>query len=157
LGAIVESGRKLNQLAGNATNDGGVVTNPRRVKFTDLKFEYLPDNVLRASVELEWRAKTYQGTADTEWLEHQELICCARATCDALEAVTAESKTTFEYLQCEPVPAVGQTLAVVAVAIGSAVSHQYTIGVSQIKEIPGDAAVRAVLSATNRRLSTLLA
>ncbi|UCD25216.1 MAG: hypothetical protein JSW51_04645 [Gemmatimonadota bacterium] len=129
---------------------------PRRVKFTDLKFEYLPDNVLRARVELQWKGKTYHGTADTEWLEHQELICCAKATCNALEAVTAESKAKFEYLKCEPVTAVGQTLAVVAVAIGSAVSHQYTIGVSQIKENPGDSAVRAVLSATNRRLSTLL-
>ena len=132
------------------------MTNPRRVKFASLSLEDLPDNVLRAFVELEWRGKIFYGTADTEWLEHQELICCARAACNALEAVVAESKTTFEYLQCEPVAAVGQTLAVVAVAIVSAVSHQYTIGASQIRDSPGDAAVRAVLSATNRRLSTLL-
>ncbi|UCD25217.1 MAG: hypothetical protein JSW51_04650 [Gemmatimonadota bacterium] len=126
------------------------MVNPRRVKFTDLELEYLSDKVLRATVTLEWKEETYRGTAETEWIEHQELICCAKAACLALEAVTAKSKTEFEYLQCEPVTAVGQVLAVAAVAIGSAVSHQYMVGASQIKDSPGDSAVRAVLCATNR-------
>ena len=132
------------------------MVNPQRVKFTSLSFEDLPDNVLRAQVELEWRGKRFQGTADTEGLEDQELICAAQAACRAIEAVVAESNTSFEYLRCEPVSAVGQDLAVVAVAVDSAVSHQYTVGVSQIRENLGDAAVRAALNATNRRLSALL-
>ena len=133
-----------------------MVANPRRVKFTDLNFEDLPDNALRAQVELEWQGKRFQGTADAEWVEDREFICAARAACQALEMLVAGSNTSFEYLQCEPITAVGQMLAVVAVAVDSGVSHQYTVGVSRIKDDPGYAAVRAVLNATNRRLSTLL-
>lgn len=132
------------------------MANPRRVKFTDLSFQDLPENVLRAQVELEWQGKTFKGCADAEWLENREFICAARAACQALERLVEGSNTSFEYLRCEPITAVGQRLAVVAVAVDSAVSHQYTVGVSRIRENPGNAAVRAVLNATNRRLSTIL-
>ena len=134
----------------------GVVVNPRRVRFIGLSYEDLPGNVMRSKVELEWQGKRYCGTADTEWLEDQELISAAQAVCQALEAVVVGSNTSFDYLRCEEILAVGQSLAVVAVAVNSAVSHEYTVGISRIRETPGNAAVRAVLNATNRRLSTLL-
>ena len=133
-----------------------VVVNPQRVKFIGLSYEDLPDNVMRSKVELEWQGQRYRGTADTECLEDQELISAAQAVCQALEAVVAGSNTSFEYLRCEAISAVGQSLAVVAVAVDSAVSHEYTVGISQIRDTPGNAAARAVLNATNRRMSALL-
>jgi hypothetical protein len=132
------------------------VTTPRRVKFLNVRFEELSDNRLQAQVELEWDGETYRGSADDVLLEHTELSCAARAACVALESLVAHTRTSFEYLSCQPIASTGQALAVAAVAVDSAVSHQFSVGVCRIKEDPGPAAVRAVLNAANRRLATLL-
>jgi hypothetical protein len=132
------------------------VTTPRRVKFSTLILEELPENRLKASVELEWSGETYRGSADDVVIENTELACAAKAACEALEAVVAHTNTSFEYLSCQPVSSTGQDLAVAAVAVDSAASHQFSVGVCRIKDDAGQAAVRAVLNAANRRLATLL-
>ncbi len=132
------------------------MTAPRRVKFTNLTLEALPENRIRALVELEWSGETYTGSADDVAFENTEFSCAARAACEALEALVAHTSTSFEYLSCQPVSSTGQDLAVAAVAVDSAVSHQFSVGVCRIKEDAAHAAVRAVLNAANRRLATLL-
>lgn len=132
------------------------MTTPRRVKFSKLTIEELPDNRLKASVELEWSGETYRGSADDILLENTEFACAAKAACEALEAVVAQTNTSFEYLSCQPVSSTGQDLAVAAVAVDSAASHQFSVGVCRIRDDAGQAAVRAVLNAANRRLATLL-
>ncbi len=128
----------------------------RRVEFLRLSLEDLPDNRLSARVELEWLGVTYQGTADVVWQEHAEFVCAARATCRALEAVFECEPVSFEYLKCEPTTAVGRLLAVAAVSVRAKDGAQYTVGVCPVSDDPADAAVRAVLSATNREVSRLL-
>jgi len=132
------------------------VTTPRRVKFSNLTFEELPENRLRASVELEWSGEKYCGSADDAVLENAELSCAARAACEALEALLAHTRTSFEYLSCQPISSHGEELAVAAVAVDTAANHQFSVGVCRIRNDAGDAAVRAVLNAANRRLATLL-
>jgi hypothetical protein len=128
----------------------------RRVRFLRLSVEDLPDNPLSARVELEWLGVTYQGTADVVWQENAEFICAAKATCSALEAVLQRAPVSFEYLKCEPTTAVGRLLAVAAVSVEAKDGAQYTVGVCPVGDDPADAAVRAVLSATNREVSRLL-
>jgi len=133
------------------------MTKPRRVKFVALKMDTSPDDRVRIQVDLEWRDVAYFGKAEEVLLEEDlEYMCAAKATCQALNNLVKDSETTFEYLKCEPVTAVGQELAVVAVAINSEAGHQYTVGVSRVRDDAPHAAVRAVLNAANRHLSALL-
>jgi hypothetical protein len=133
------------------------MTKPRRVKFVTLKADTLPDDRVRIQVDLEWRDETYCGKAEQALLEENlEYVCAAKATCEALNNLVKDADASFEYLKCEPVTAVGQELAVVAIAINSEGDHQYTVGVSRVRDDPPDAAVRAVLNAANRQLSNLL-
>lgn len=128
----------------------------RRVRLAHVGTGDLPDNKLRVQVELEWAGETFVGTAEHVWCENAEFICAAKAACRALEAVVAKTHTTFEPLQSEAVSAVGRMLAVVALAIRSPEDNQYTVGVCAIGNDPAGASVRAVLSATNRRMTQLL-
>ncbi len=133
------------------------MTKPRRVKFVALNMDTLPGDRVRMEVDLEWRDEAYSGTAEEVLLEEDvEFICAAKATCEALNSLVEGAGTTFEYLKCEPVTAVGQELAVVAVAIDVKGDHQYTVGVSRVRDDPPQASVRAVLNAANRQLSMLL-
>jgi len=128
----------------------------RRVRLATVGTGDLPDNKFRVQVELEWGGETYVGTAEQAWRENAEFICAANAACRALEAVVAPTGTKFEPLQSEAVSAVGRMLAVVALAIRSPDENQYTVGVCAITDDPAGASVRAVLSATNRRMTQLL-
>jgi hypothetical protein len=116
----------------------------------------LPDNRLRVQVELEWGDETFVGMAEEAWHDSAEFVCAADATCRALEAVVAETHAKFEALQSEGVRAVGRMLAVVAVEIKTPNVNQYTVGVCAINDDPVSATVRAILSATNRRMAQLL-
>ena len=128
----------------------------RRVRLTSVGLGDLPDNRLRVQVELEWDGKTFVGTAEETWHDNAEFVCAADATCRALEGVVAETHAEFETLQSEAVRAVGRMLAVVAVEIKTPDVSQYTVGVCAITDDPVSATVRAVLSATNRRMAHLL-
>ncbi|UCG86760.1 MAG: hypothetical protein JSW71_23175 [Gemmatimonadota bacterium] len=128
----------------------------RRVRLANVGTGDLPDNKLRVQVELEWGGETYVGMAEEVWRENAEFVCAANAACRALDAVVAPTHTRFEALQSEAVSAVGRMLAVVAVAIHSQGENQYTVGVCAIAGDPAGASVRAVLSATNRRMTRLL-
>lgn len=133
------------------------MSKPRRVKFVTLHTETLPDNRIQVQVDLEWRDETYHGKAEEPLLKEDiEYACAAKAVCSALNDLVRPADTSFEYLKCEPVMAVGQELAVVAVAINVEGDHQYTVGVSRIRDDPPYAAVRAVLNAANRQLSSIL-
>jgi len=133
------------------------MSKPRRVKFVTLNTETLPDNRIRMQVDLEWRDETYYGKAEEPLLQEDvEYTCAAKATCSALNGLVEPAEASFEYLKCEPVTAVGQELAVVAVAINVEGDHQYTVGVSRVRDDAPYAAVRAVLNAANRQLSSLL-
>ena len=128
----------------------------RRVRLVNVGTGDLPDNRLRVQVELEWGGETYIGTAEEVWRENAEFICAARATCRALEAVVAPTQTKFESLQSEAVSAVGRMLAVVALAIQASDGNQYTVGVCAITDDAAGASARAVLNATNRRMTQVL-
>ena len=128
----------------------------RRVRLANVGLGDLPDNRLRVQVELEWCGETFVGMAEESWHESAEFTCAANAACRALEAVVEPTQTEFETLQCEAVRAVGRMLAVAAVAIHSPGGNQYTVGLCAIGEDPVGATVRAVLSATNRRMAQLL-
>ncbi len=128
----------------------------KRVRFLSQTVEYLTENRLRAQVELEWRGTASSGTAEGTSGVDAEFAFAARATCRALESLVASPDIRFKYLKCEPVGAVGSTLAVAAVSVESGGTRQYTVGVCPLKDDPADAAVRAVLSATNRSMSLLL-
>ena len=128
----------------------------RRVRLTNVGLGDLPDNRLRVQVELEWGGEAYVGTAEEAWHENAEFVCAADATCRALEAVVAVTGAKFESLQSEAVRAVGRMLAVVAVEISTPEVNQYSVGVCAITDDPICATVRAILSATNRRMAQLL-
>ena len=128
----------------------------RRVRLTRVGLGDLPNNRLRVQVELEWDGNAYVGTAEETWHENAEFVCAADATCRALEAVVAETDAKFESLQSEAVRAVGRMLAVVAVEISTPHVSQYSVGVCAITDDPVSATVRAILSATNRRMAQLL-
>ncbi len=128
----------------------------RRVRLVSVGTGDLPDNRLRVQVELEWGGEAYIGTAEEVWRENAEFTCAARATCRALEAVVAPTRTKFEPLQSEAVSAVGRMLAVVALAIRTSDDNQYTVGVCAITDDAAGASARAVLNATNRRLTQVL-
>ncbi len=133
------------------------MTKPRRVKFVNLTLDTLPEDKVHVEVELEWRGESYHGRTEEVLLQEDiEFTCAAKAACGALNTLMADRQTTFEYLKCEPITAVGQELAVVAVAIHVDGDNQYTVGVSRVRDDPPHAAVRAVLNAANRQLSILL-
>jgi hypothetical protein len=126
------------------------MTKPRRVKFVSLILDTLPEDKVQVEVELEWRGESYYGrTKEVLLQEDIEFTCAARAACVALNTLMEDRQTTFEYLKCEPITAVGQELAVVAVAIHVDGDNQYTVGVSRVRDDPPHAAVRAVLNAAS--------
>ncbi len=143
---------------------------PRRPAFVRLDLEPLWGNCSRATVTLAFQGQEYVGRAEGSGLD-LEVRCAAEATADALRHLVGIERSAFEVLELHSftvleVPAVivalsarwqseSQTLA--GFSLTWQRESEALAGLSLAKsDDPPHAAVRAVLSSTNRFLERLL-
>jgi hypothetical protein len=127
-----------------------------RVKFEDLDLETLPSGRCRSTVTLAWDDDNkFQGTAEGVSSEVGVLRCAAEATSRALEAAV-DSRVQLELLGITTIKAFDTVVVVVSLASRFSDHTQRVVGSSVIDGNPAGAAVRAVLSATNRLLGSNL-
>lgn len=127
-----------------------------RVKFEDLDLETLPSGRCRSKVTLAWNeGNQFVGTAEGVSSEVGVLRCAAEATSRALEAAV-DSRVHLELLGITTIKAFDTVVVVVSLASRFSDHTQRVVGSSVIDGNPAGAAVRAVLSATNRLLGSNL-
>jgi hypothetical protein len=127
-----------------------------RVKFEDLDLETLPSGRCRSKVTLAWdEGNRFVGTAEGVSSEVGVLRCAAEATSRALEAAV-DSRVHLELLGITTIKAFDTVVVVVSLASRFSDHTQRVVGSSVIDGNPAGAAVRAVLSATNRLLGSNL-
>lgn len=127
-----------------------------RIKFEDLDLEMLPSGRCRSKVTLAWNeGNRFVGTAEGVSSEVGVLRCAAEATSRALEAAV-DSRVHLELLGITTIRAFDTVVVVVSLASRFSDHTQRVVGSSVIDGNPGGAAVRAVLSATNRLLGSNL-
>lgn len=127
-----------------------------RVKFEDLDLETLPSGRCRSKVTLAWdEGNQFVGTAEGVSSDVGVLRCAAEATSRALEAAV-DSRVHLELLGITTIKAFDTVVVVVSLASRISDHTQRVVGSSVIDGNPAGAAVRAVLSATNRLLGSNL-
>ena len=127
-----------------------------RVKFEDFDLETLPSGRCRSKVTLAWNeGNQFVGTAEGVSSEVGVLRCAAEATSRALEAAV-DSRVHLELLGITTIKAFDTVVVVVSLASRFSDHTQRVVGSSVIDGNPAGAAVRAVLSATNRLLGSNL-
>jgi hypothetical protein len=127
-----------------------------RVRFEDLELETLPSGRCRSKVTLAWdEGNRFVGTAEGVSSEVGVLRCTAEATSRALEAAV-DSRVHLELLGITTIKAFDTVVVVVSLVSRFSDHTQRVVGSSVIDGNPAGAAVRAVLSATNRLLGSNL-
>ncbi len=129
----------------------------RRASFVRLDFEQLPGDRSRATVELSFQGQQYVGRAEGSGLD-QEVRCAAEATGDALRHLVGTERSPFEVLVLDLQSITVLEVPAVVVALSARwQSESHTVaGFSLAREDDRPhAAVRAVLSSTNRFLERL--
>ncbi len=128
----------------------------RRAAFVRLDFEQLPGNRSRATVELAFQGQQYVGRAEGSGLDH-EVRSAAEATGDALRHLVGTERSAFEVLDVQSFIVLEVPTVIVALYARWQNESQTLAGVSLTrKDGPPHAAVRAVLSSTNRFLEWLM-
>ncbi len=125
-----------------------------RIRLVGLEFEEATPERGRATVELEWRSQAYRGIAEEPAAEAGKLRSAARATTDAVGQVLGANVATLELLDIDTVNAFGTPAVIVALSVHTQ-ETEYCVGFGLVKEEPAVAAVRSVLSATNRLIQRL--
>ncbi|UCF39706.1 MAG: hypothetical protein JSW43_08115 [Gemmatimonadota bacterium] len=127
-----------------------------RIKFEDLDFESLPNGRCRSKVTLAWdESNRFVGTAEGVSSEIGMLRCAAEATALALEEAVA-GRVHLELLGVTTIKAFDTVVVVASLESHFSDHAQRVVGSSVIEGNPPGAAVRAVLSATNRLLGNNL-
>ncbi len=127
----------------------------RRVKLVRLELEQRATDRCHARVALEWGAETYSGGADETGPELREPRCAANAATSALQQVVGADRATFELLDLATVTVFQTPAVVVALSIHDRDETLYSVGFCLVKQDLPQAAVKAVLNATNRFLQRL--
>ena len=127
----------------------------RRAAFVRLDLEQLPGNRSRATVTLGFEGQQYVGRAEGSGLD--EVRCAAEATADALRHLVGTERSAFKVLDLQSLAVLEVPAVIVALSARWQNESQTLAGVSLTrKDGPPHAAVRAVLSSTNRFLEWLL-
>lgn len=131
---------------------GEEITSSQRIRFVGHDLDSLPQSQCRATVRLEWRGQTFRGKAERGVTEHGGLRAIADATADAIEGAVGVDVATMKVLDLSIVNAFGTPAVIVALSLRANGDDQYAVGFCVAKEDLEQAAVRAVLNATNRFL-----
>ncbi len=127
-----------------------------RIKFDDLELETLPNGRCRSKVTLAWHeGSKFSGTAEGVSSEIGVLRCAAEAASRALEAAV-DNRVQLELLGITTIKAFDTVVVVVSLVSRFSNHTQRVVGSSVIDGNAAGAAVRAVLSATNRLLGSNL-
>ena len=126
-----------------------------RIRFEDLELEELPTGRCTATVRLAWEAggNVFTGTAEGVSSEIGVLRCAAEATSRALE-LAVDNRVALELQGITTIKAFDTVVVVVSLASRFSDHAQRVVGSTVIEGEPAAAAVRAVLSATNRLLGS---
>ncbi len=125
-----------------------------RIRLVGLEFEEAPYEGVRATVELEWCSQAYTGIAEEPASEAGKLQSAARATTDAVGQILGANIATLELLDIDTVNAFGTPAVIVALSVHTQ-ETEYFVGFCVVADDPAVAAVRSVLSATNRLIQRL--
>ncbi len=125
-----------------------------RVRLVGWEFEEPTPDRCSATVELEWRSRAYTGIAEEPASEAGKLRSAARATTDAVGQILGANIATLELLDIDTVNAFGTPAVIVALSVHTQ-ETEYCVGFGLVKDEPAEAAVRSVLSATNRLIQRL--
>ncbi len=127
----------------------------RRASFVRLDLEWLPGNRSRATVTLAFQDQQYAGRAEGSGVDH-EVRCAAEATADALRHLVGTERSAFEVLDLQSLTVLKVPAVIVALSARLQKESKTLAGFSLTKDDdPPHAAVRAVLSSTNRFLEWL--
>ena len=127
----------------------------RRVAFVGLDLEELPGNHSRATVKLAFQGRQYVGSAEGTGSD-REVRCAAEATGDALRHLVGTERSAFEVLDLQQVIVHWTPAVIVALSARWQNESRTLAGFSLTRrDDPPHAAVRAVLSSTNRFLEWL--
>ncbi len=126
-----------------------------RASFIGLDLEQLPGDRSRATVKLVFQGHQYVGRADGGGLD-QERRCAAEAAGDALRHLVGTERSAFEVLDLQSITVLEVPAVIVALSARWQNESKTLAGFSLATEddLP-HAAVRAVLSSTNRFLEWL--
>jgi hypothetical protein len=126
-----------------------------RIRFENLELEELPNGRCTAKVHLAWEAgaSVFRGTAEGVSSEIGVLRCAAEATSRALE-LAVDNRVTLELQGITTIKAFDTVVVVVSLASRFSDHAQRVVGSTVIEGEPAAAAVRAVLSATNRLMGS---
>ncbi len=127
----------------------------RRAAFVGLDLEQLPGDRSRATVTLAFHGQQYVGRAEGSGLD-QEVRCAAEATGDALRHLVGTERSAFEVLDLQSITVLEFPAVIVPLSVRWQDESKILAGFSLAREddLP-HAAVRAVLSSTNRFLEWL--
>lgn len=129
------------------------MTNPdatRRIRFEKLDLTQLPDSRCRASVVLSWSDENrVTGTAEGVSSPMGLLRCAAEATTRALERAV-DNRVTLDLQGVTTIKAFDAVIVVVSLASRLSEHEQRVVGSAVANGKAAQAAVRAVLNATNR-------
>ncbi len=127
----------------------------RRASFVGLDLKQLPGDRSRATVKLVFQGQQYEGRADGGGLD-QEVWCAAEAAGDALRHLVGTERSAFEVLDLQRITVLEVPAVIVALSVRWQDESKTLAGFSLAREddLP-HAAVRAVLSSTNRFLEWL--
>ena len=127
----------------------------RRARFVQLDLEQLPGNRSRATVTLAFQSQQYVGRAEGSGLD-QEVWCAAEATGDALQHLVGTERSAFEVLDVQSFTVLEVPAVIVALSARWQNESRTLAGFSLARrDDPPHAAIRAVLSSTNRFLEWL--
>ncbi len=125
-----------------------------RIRLVGWEFEEPTPDRCSATVELDWRNRIYSGTNEETASEAGKLRSAAQATTDAVGQIIGVDKGTLELLDLEKVIALRTPAVVVALSFHTH-EPEFFIGFCSVKDEEALAAVRSVLSATNRLIQRL--
>ncbi len=127
----------------------------RRAAFVRLDLEPLWGNRSQATVKLAFQGREYVGRAEGSGLD-LEVWCAAEATGDALRHLVGTERSAFEVLDVQSFIVLEVPTVIVALYARWQSESQTLAGLSLTRtDDPPHAAVRAVLSSTNRFLEWL--
>jgi len=127
----------------------------RRAAFVQLDREPLWGNRSQATVKLAFQGQEYVGRAEGSGSD-LEVRCAAEATADALQRLVGTERSAFEVLELRSLTVLEVPAVIVALSACWQNESRTLAGFSLTRrDDPPHAAVRAVLSSTNRFLEWL--
>ncbi len=127
----------------------------RRAAFVGLDLKQPSGDRIRATVTLDFQGQQYVGRAEGSGLD-QEARCAAKAAGDALRHLVGTERSAFMVLDLQSITVLAVPAVIVALSVRWQDESQTLAGFSLTRgDDPPHAAVRAVLSSTNRFLEWL--